>query len=64
LWPDNFREIGYLGDLGIDEKKLKHTLKKQGLKAWTGFNWLRIRLSGTLVNMVMNFQAALKQGFL
>jgi hypothetical protein len=53
-----------LGDLGIDEKKLKHTLKKQGMKAWTGFNWLRIRLSGTLVNMVMNFQAALKQGFL
>jgi hypothetical protein len=37
-------------DLGVDERKLsKCILKKQGLREWTGFIWLRMGSSGRLL---------------
>jgi hypothetical protein len=40
-----------LGRLRHKHRKiiLKCTLKKQGAKMWTGFIWLRIKISGGLI---------------
>jgi hypothetical protein len=39
------------------EGSIKLYLKKEAVKTWTGFSWLRIRSSGGLfVDTVMNFR--------
>jgi hypothetical protein len=41
------KERGHLGDLNMDERIiLKLVFRKQGLKLWTQFVWLRIWTNG------------------
>jgi hypothetical protein len=39
----------HLGDLDVDGRILNWILKKQNMRMWTGFIWLRIRTSGVLL---------------
>jgi hypothetical protein len=52
----NLKGRDHLGDLGIGGRIiLKWTLRKQGVRVWTGLNWLSDRFwLQTLLNMVMN----------
>jgi hypothetical protein len=47
---ENLKGRNYLEGLGIDGMKiLRWILKKQDVKVWTGFIWLRILTSGVLL---------------
>jgi hypothetical protein len=42
--------MNYLGDPDIDGRIiLKLILEKYGVRVWTGFKWLRIRISGEIL---------------
>jgi hypothetical protein len=50
FWLENLEGRNHLGDLSIDERIiLKWILKKQGMRMWTGFMWLRIRTNSRLL---------------
>jgi hypothetical protein len=39
----------YLGDLGLDGRKILIFLEKQNVRVWTGFKWLFIRSNGEVI---------------
>jgi hypothetical protein len=45
-YSEDLQGTDHLGNLGADRRIIfKGILKKQGVKMWTGFNWLRLRSS-------------------
>jgi hypothetical protein len=51
---ENVKGNDYLRDLGPNRKIiLKFFLKEQGVRVWTGFNWLRTGIIGEFFNTVI-----------
>jgi hypothetical protein len=50
FWPENMKGRNHKEDLDIDGMTvLKWILKKDDVRVWTGFIWLRVGTSGGLV---------------
>jgi hypothetical protein len=57
---DNLNERDHLGETGMERRIiLKWNIKKQDLREWTTFIWLRIETDQqwAVLNMVLNLQA-------
>jgi hypothetical protein len=49
-WPEGLKERDPLENLSVDGKRiLKLALRKQSVRVWTGFTWLRIGIIGRLL---------------
>jgi len=48
FWLETLKVRDHLGNLGIEDKILRPTLKKHYVRMGTGLIWLRIEISGGL----------------